>query len=826
MSIDNEVALIDFLRTRRPVLLLGAGFSYGTKSVYGCNNLLAEELRKELIREFYEHDQDISEIESYTLRQLCDLVVEENKQEQLHSLLRRHYSRTIPHEEHSSMCKYVWDCIYTFNIDDLVENVYQINKYAICVQNQHTRKQLKEKETELVKLHGCVNALENGIVFSSDEYYDSMNQVNWKFKALLHDMFNKDFVILGAQFDEVNIQYFLREYMSGGYDSSRGKVFYVNPNPPSRLMRAKLQNIEAIIVQWDTKRFLNEIGKIVEDCSDAIKIERQFERKGYTNILRYKEELERKVGYESSLYQGDYPIYDDFFNEWDFINPYIGQIEANIRSTPHQASIVSLTGYPYVGKTCIAMRIAVNLQRTGYSVFEFTGNSLSISDITCYLESSSNNNVAILIDDASGRYSEIRNIFSSKIPDGKKILFILIANLYMHEKKKYQIMSDVTKEYIINKHVSTEYADIIVQKLNEKNSLGHIAKIRENQRARALTSQMNDLIDAIFRVSHGKGFEKYYSSIFDSIFSPKTNADWQNLLLHVYILTKLNIEFYPIELVTQHKAANIADFCSEYGSIISLTDKGLKLRGISIWRTKFESTMVYKQNKVDVILQTLRYIAVFMNERENSKWYIIVEYIMKEVSLNQGLGLSLSEIKELYLEIEPLYSNISYYWLQRGLLEQKMGDFDKAHMHLEQAAAIRPNSYQIKHAIGRNHFRQALTKTSIEEASPLFNTGELYMKELISTQEYRQGKAYSISCYVKEKINFINRFSTELTSKEIKYIDEILDNDAIRNDPYFDDIRRKYLSIRLLASNPPPRVVKLSDLKEAIYSEEQTDDFE
>ena len=78
------------------------------------------------------------------------------------------YINTRPAEFHDYLVKYPWKNIYTVNIDDLVENIYEENdKEYSCISSSKDIPR-KSENMELIKLHGSVRKPGDGYIFSKN----------------------------------------------------------------------------------------------------------------------------------------------------------------------------------------------------------------------------------------------------------------------------------------------------------------------------------------------------------------------------------------------------------------------------------------------------------------------------------------------------------------------------------------------------------------------------------------------------------------------------------------------------------------------------------
>ena len=143
------------------------------------------------------------------------------------------------------------------------------------------------------------------------------------------------------------------------------------------------------------------------------------------------------------------------------------------------------------------------------------------------------------------------------------------------------------------------------------------------------------------------------------------------------------------------------------------------------------------------------------------------------------------------------FSDISYYWLQLGIAEQKCNEYNKALNHLNMAHVIRPKAYQIQHAIGRNYLKFANYLSDSVQAEALFKQGEEIMLELINSSEYYKEKAknYSIHCYVLEKIQYIKRHKKQVSNRELLQIKQYIDMIKNDKDVYIDSMVVRYINL-------------------------------
>ena len=251
--IENLDLLFNRMKASRPVLLLGAGFSYGATNANNTPLLLGKKLSQELHKYFFvegelstldptmlseinDKEDDLKEICSYL--RLCGKVLERNK------FLTAAFKGCKPAPEgfHQKLVKYPWEYIFTLNIDDLVENIYRTAEIPLSVWDaSNTTGTNYEHKTNLVKLHGSVNDSKNGYIFDSSEYKNFTIDSNSLLKEFAHQFLQHDLILIGTEFQEDDLQTVLDVYERSGYSKDPFHRFYISPNISTKL-KLQIQN--------------------------------------------------------------------------------------------------------------------------------------------------------------------------------------------------------------------------------------------------------------------------------------------------------------------------------------------------------------------------------------------------------------------------------------------------------------------------------------------------------------------------------------------------------------------------------------------------------
>lgn len=795
MSNDNTERLKSVLLNETPILFLGAGFSLGAKTKTGRNIPTGSELKRIIVEEFLKYNssnRDYDELLGYSLSQVCQYCSNKQSPHYLNDFLTDFFSQVQPSSNHFKLTNYFWKKIYSTNIDDLVESVFRENNKDIIVQ-QFVRKftYKKDNATEYFKLHGSVNNPSEGFTFSTEDYVDTMIQSkDYRFSSLSSDMHSENFILLGSSFEEINLDYYFKLYENTGYASSRGKIFVINPKP-SILLRSKIERIQGILIEWDSNEFFDFIDSLTLNKKSLTQydLDKDIHNLGFINIKNIRASFTDTKKYDSRLYLGYEPEWKDIFSDWDFIDNRIQNIYRQFISSARNvnAGVLSLYGKPYIGKSTFLKRIGSNLRVDGYETFYFTGKNFNYYPFLQYIRKSSYNNFALIVDNASYYYSPLKLLIKA-IPKDKKIIIVTASRPFFHFKWRYNLIGEFFFEYLLEPEITKDFSLSIVNKLEEKGFLGELKNLPTSNERVKRVKQNNDVMSLLFSLTYGKGFENRLNKDLQPFL--KNDNFEKDLLIGLAIFNRLELPHFPYELVSHFTNNNAKDYIRKIEGFTKTTnDNNLQLR------SGFFTLDIMKTVSIGKIISHLEEILVRISAQVDDKghtyWNEIQASLTKEKTLRKVLGLKSNQVKHLLYGIRKYYSENFNFWIQLGIAEQKEKDFEKALNHFRQAEALRPASYMVQNAIGRNFMKQANSIETYSIAKKFYDEGEKILLNLIENREELQARAFSTHTYLYEKMLFVQKFQLKISNDEIikmnDYLKRITDKDQ-------NDIMAKHIS--------------------------------
>lgn len=803
---QNEKELKRILLESTPVLFLGAGFSVGSKN---CDGDLpkGDGLRKDIFEVFVDDtfsENEREEINGYTLQELCQFIYDSlNKKNELQQYIISRFRHATPEKFHLLLNDYPWKRIYTVNVDDLVENIYDSNGKKLVVQNRSKEKKCESTSAELFKLHGCVNALEEGMVFSRSEYTNLISKRNFKLDSLTTDIVNQNIIFVGASMDESDIDFYISKYEDAGFQLRKGKLIFIDPTPNLKL-KTRIKMMDGILLEWTTKQFLEFVSGLKYNPTEMTACKKAL---NYAGFYLYSSDIltmDHNSVYESRLYEGYACKWRDVIDDWVFETTSITELETlckSVRIEKGKACCVSILGNRFTGKDCALKHTGAFLYKEGYAVIEFKGRFFDSAPLRQYIENCQQEKVALLVENAPFLYKMIESLLQYDWGE-KSLLVITTSRTYYHFKKRYYLEGNPYHEIEMKDKIDGENAKIIYKKLKDKGYTGEFSK-KENK-AIAEICKKDSFVNLFSDLTYGNGFRKRLSDAASSIVQDANNIF--NLYLDLVIFDKADLAYYPSELFIQQYHIDLSVFVKNDYKNLSSEQKNIvdylrvDVNGLTLKNRLFVDMIwkkISKKQIIDELYVLLVNISSYVSEDNNTYWRIIFESLLKEDALSKKFKIKERDILDLYYKLKNYYSGISYYWLQLGIAEQKQKEYSKALNHLQMAQKIKPKAYQIQHAIARNYMKHANEEKNIEAALELFSCGEKKMLELINSNEHYKEKAknFSIHCFVHEKIKFYNNHSELIDKKECKKMKENIDRIIGDDDPFINQLIKEYMNL-------------------------------
>lgn len=779
--------LVHRMHERTPVLLLGAGFSYGSVNRLKRELPLGKSLTKCLYDYFYvenplpDADKDeLAEIKNYNLRKICTILRSEDRLAERNKYITDIFKGCLPGNEpfQELITNYKWNYIFTLNVDDLVENIYKNKGYPLNVWNRSRNGYIGNIEApKLIKLHGCVNDPDEGYVFDDTEYTDIAAKQDCLYKEFSHAYLRNDVILLGTEFEEDDLQIAINIYKESGYSSSGNHYFFVTPSINSIAVKNFIKsNPDFTWIKMTTQEFLEYITKHI---SVPLNSRASLKEQGVIFI----DEINKDSNYKSAIYNGIESKYTDFFFSWDI--PYPG-IERNVNEfiRTGNSGILSIHGKSYVGKTCVAKRALVDLHNNNFLAFELIRGGHSVyANLKKYFGTlPQGSKVAILVEDAAYQYIALLRFMEQRPSNVSQLVLITVDTIDNHISKYYILRENYNAKSVnISETITPKYANNIFEKLYEKNRLNNLLNLipskadpRKSMYKNRIISFMrnsDDVIEVLHYSSEGRGFHDYYSTWLDNHY----HKHFSDYLVAICVLGDLGVSWVPNQIVPQlipgkRKHFSLNKFAEQYPEIVDIRSGRTRLR-----RRRILQNAIGKYNS-DTVLEVLRQVAIhsvgLFREGLDNEYNEIFQKVLRIKKIRNHSLLSKEEIYELLSSLEDKCQKLSYFWVQYGIISQIDEKFEDANNHFLYAKQLQPNSYQVKHALAKNWMERGLycLEHQLSSSEQHFEKGKIEMQALIDSDYYKDAFHYSVHSYVNLLLKYYKEKAEVLPKDECEYI--------------------------------------------------------
>lgn len=250
------------------VLLLGAGTSATSLNAQGQPVKLGKALASELaeMAGFPYANEELPDVIQAVGSRISGI--------QLHHLFRKEFTRIVPSAELEELLQYSWRRLYTWNIDDAIENVrstVQLRRYYNGLRDRVASDEGIEY-LHVIHLHGEASKPEHGFIFSPADYNERINndKHDWYRQAAI-DYASHVPVFIGSTLKEPIFSAELDRARPNA-DASLGTAFLVTPDQFTELQKAAYQARNIVVVQGTLADFIEWLGKSIGRSMSPLQI--------------------------------------------------------------------------------------------------------------------------------------------------------------------------------------------------------------------------------------------------------------------------------------------------------------------------------------------------------------------------------------------------------------------------------------------------------------------------------------------------------------------------------------------------------------------------
>jgi hypothetical protein len=358
-------------------LLLGSGVSLDSKNSRGSLPS-GDTFRKDLCR--LKDARDNSQLQrvyaTLTPKEVQDQVVER-------------FRNCQPGPSVTKVTQFIWRKIFTFNIDDALENAYKapdlVQKPAIFHFNDDYYEGRNLSEVPIIHLHGWVGRPDQDFVFSRDEYVRQIKTINPWMVLLTQFLPIEPFMIIGTSLDEVDLDYYLAHRTEVTAREDRGPSILIEPNPDA-VTENDCKRYNLLLFRGTAKEFLDYLAIQVPERPTPMELVPQETRRLLPSSISKAAALSFWADFElvpgivpagsiaTRFMYGHLPSWQDLASGMDIGRPVtrkiVNALDALLKDPNNKQKIVVLSDSTGTGKTTIIRRCAFELAKKGITTLD------------------------------------------------------------------------------------------------------------------------------------------------------------------------------------------------------------------------------------------------------------------------------------------------------------------------------------------------------------------------------------------------------------------------------------------------------------------------
>lgn len=794
---DNEhKTLMNRIAVGDIILFLGSGFSLGAvgslededKKKIPLPNV--EQLKKLLSKTIlYTEDIDGS------LKEICEDCQEDNRARYA-QVMRELFKVSSVKTFHELYANVEWKKIYTINVDNIVENIYEDSSQKLGIVYSEDPNHIPKNSLLYYKLHGDAIIAPDKITFSTSDYVSSSARKNdYRFETLSYDLKTENFLFVGTALNE-EWDFDIQCQQADIY-TVRNKTYFVLKDYDERLvkrLRRKFKN--PILIQETAESFIYKVQEYISK-HPIKKGNCPYEKWKFKQIQAQSFQLNNYL--KPDLYLGKEPTWEDIFSNHDVIWKKTGEVIEKLKREEYSTCTL-IVGKPISGKTTMLYRLGVTLCDSTVTL-EYTGDNF-LDDLKEYLNygNKSEGTVFILIDDANwilGRIDRILNLIEDT--DIKLIVTV--------REKEYEKRQHLFDEIVLSKidvirginRITPDDLGLYLDKLNEKSFLGQYSKdynvsrdmVVEKLEKEIKQNKEDPLLRLTYKMKFGNQINERINEISKLIVN-NNNYNVKRFLVLLYFLDvigdtglklSLFLELYPLnnqmlnDFIIDIKdllISNISEKSLKNSAYNKITIHGRFSEIIkkAIKKISFEEL----EEIVEDIFRRIDNVYHFKSRQSNSYQNYVLYTLLRSQNISElfrtegKMSISWKYINRLYENVHEYYGDYHLYWLHRGISEVKMKNFPSAIIHLQQARVTRQSySYEIEHSFAMLYFEKAIHSSELSESER-----QVMFEEALEIIRMQIGKkendAFTIHSFIVKTIQYyqsVKRLVPDALMKEI-----------------------------------------------------------
>ncbi|MBZ9672223.1 SIR2 family protein [Mesorhizobium sp. ES1-3] len=724
MSLFPESVFAD-IREGRVVLVTGAGVSGQATNKFGRPIISTTQIAK-LIAEASDLSYGGEDIKDVFEAAGASLGSAKYKK-----IFQDNFTNAKPSTSLVEAFSYPWRRVYTFNVDDTIENIPR-NKRSqrLFFYNALKDRRVEWKgyaECQVIHLHGSALDTETGFIFSSSEYAEASAKNPAWYSQLGEDFIDYTVIFVGTTLKEQILFQSVRAALTK--DAVPGRSFCITPDILTEIQSKSLQNRGIVHIKAKLEDFVLELGRRfpggllprdLESNGAAARISQQS-RFSETDVeaLRAvfpitKKDIERRflnIGLDISKHRRRF--YEGYGPTWPIISTssyaVLGQFERiaqEVDNTRIQKRAIVVLGEAGSGKSTFVMHYAMNSVafKEEVLVFEYTESGTPFKEVMYSLKKFRDDKPCIVIvDDLHVVAEDISEVLNGRSMEGATIVTSARTGEWYDRLGKLFGGNVGTVRF---DRFKNDDIPIIIKAIEVNFAAPAFNKLSLVEKRERFTKSKQQLLIAMLEATESKGFEE----IIEDEFSRITDQGRRWLFLMVAIATVPRVGISKSMASTVLSYLNVMQTFDELSNglqgIVDVAKSGRYQARHQI----YASEIVQKHAKIEdieaVLEAMIRYYVQFappIIRNLTSHDAQLFKYLLNNNNIYQIFAESgdKSNAIKFYAKFEVLLQLDGHFWLQYALLLRRLGRQQDALEMLGRSIEAYPGNKYAQHALGQ-----------------------------------------------------------------------------------------------------------------------------
>lgn len=785
-SSSQEEYLLRRFNRNEVVLFTGSGFSYDAINLLDENFPIGSSLTRKIFEFVFSGEQFPDD--GTSLPDMYQALLNSGKtHDQIKEFLRLNLQVKNFPEHYKYLTLPLWYKIYTINIDNLIDKIYnrwgtetKITNICFPETDYKERDQLLDN-LQAIYLHGKIPCNPNDVIFSRNQYANRSIKLQPLYFHFIQDFANSATIFIGTTLDEQLFDQYIatRQSIRDGIAEHRPKSFLIIPK--ISVVREKVlkdeYNIE--VIKGTTEMFMNwiasksdlllpkhELLKRLLPTLDKLENHPKY-RDNFSHSVRefaqsfQKVEINKKyANKKKDFLLGTTPTWSDIHYELDgartITNDLFQKVEGYFAGGNDLQSIAIL-GNAGSGKSTVLKRLCFNLVQNGRSVyFSHSENLPSLNDFVSTIEMF-NERVIIAIDNAELILKQLVEISKELNKIKFPPVFILASrtNIFARISNRYEPL--VNLEQIEMENLNREEIIAIIDKLDQNNLLGKLKGLTPKNRISEFENKAKkQILVAMREATQGEDF----NTIMRSEFAEIPTDEGKLLCLCVSLATEagFTISKQDFTSFSAHPPAEALDILERAlkGLVlkVGVKDDKIMIRHRMIANYLIESCANPETLK-QAYIRVLSSLASEINSiNKNSRKFELYKEIINHYQIYKRFAKELDKAQEVYESLTDYFRDDYQFWLQYGSLELEGvgGSLEIAENYINQAQSLNDVPI-VRKTLANLYYKKALKVGSKTEADSLLEKANEILHKIIQNTHYNDPYSYHI--YGKGNYNYI-----------------------------------------------------------------------